>query len=490
MDIIDLKLIIQLQIEKNEENNNNNNLYNISCKYILKNPIIIDINKMDYKDNNILINKNYNNLDLFLNNIIKIFPISSIRLVNNTISISTRKNINGILLKFPSYKTLILEEIIDIKNKDEKDNTVEYVKELNNNKYESIIAVTDNKLLRYDNFNFVNKIEIPAHNSNSKYNFCELEEEDSIKKKKKKYLSESSLKNKKENPTIISKDFDIKNMIEMKKNIFILCFDNSIMQINDLNNNIIGRLDYAPYEKKSYIGGIKINENYAAFTSNQVLSNGEDKIIFCKTSSNWKEKIEGYSFILSRNNLSIIPIPDKYNKEQNGKLLFCACKKYMKHQNNGILLLKLELSNKITIHKTFYKTSNFEVYCFCNIIKNNNNIIDRNKNDKNYSEYVLVGGFDNYKKEGLIKLYKIIYNKDITKIKLEYIQDIQIDNIKDKKNKSFKKFKGPIGCITQLSDGNILICNFDNNIYKFDKPYIEYIEQMEKDYILDLKKLI
>ena len=57
MDIIDLKLIIQLQIEKNEENNNNN-LYNISCKYILKNPIIIDINKMDYKDNNILINKN------------------------------------------------------------------------------------------------------------------------------------------------------------------------------------------------------------------------------------------------------------------------------------------------------------------------------------------------------------------------------------------------------------------------------------------------
>ena len=79
-----------------------------------------------------------------------------------------------------------------------------------------------------------------------------------------------------------------------------------------------------------------------------------------------------YSFVLSRNNLSIIPIPDKYNKKQNGKLLFCACKKYMKHQSNGILLLKLELdNNEINIYKTFYNTFNFEVYCFCNIFKNN-----------------------------------------------------------------------------------------------------------------------
>ena len=70
----------------------------------------------------------------------------------------------------------------------------------------------------------MNKIEIPAHNSNSKYNFCELEEEDSILIYSKKYLSESFLKNKKENPKITSKDFDIKNMIKMKKKYFYTLF--------------------------------------------------------------------------------------------------------------------------------------------------------------------------------------------------------------------------------------------------------------------------
>ena len=73
--------------------------------------------------------------------------------------------------------------------------------------------------------------------------------------------------------------------------------------------------------------------------------------------------------------------------------------------------------------------------------------------------------FDNYKKRGLIKIYRIIYNKIIEKIKLEYIQDIQFDKNKDKKYNSFKGFKGSICCITQSKvNGNILISSF---VFKF-----------------------
>ena len=180
--------------------------------------------------------------------------------------------------------------------------------------------------------------------------------------------------------------------------------------------------------------------------------------------------IKGYSFIESRNNLSTIPIPDKYNKTKNDKLLFCACKKYKKYiksQNNGILLLNLKIiDNDINdIYKIFYKTGNFEVYCFCNISKFNNNIIIGNKKN-NYTEYVLVGGYNNKKGKGLIRLYEIIYNEDIKKINLEYIQDIQIDKIKNINSKSFEGFKSPITCIEQSKDNrNILISSSDGNIY-------------------------
>ena len=57
--------------------------------------------------------------------------------------------------------------------------------------------------------------------------------------------------------------------------------------------------------------------------------------------------------------------------------------------------------------------------------------------------------------KGLIKLYEIIYNEDIEKIKLEYIQDIQIDNIKNINSKSFKGLKRPISCIEQSKEMEI-----------------------------------
>ena len=235
--------------------------------------------------------------------------------------------------------------------------------------------------------------------------------------------------------------------------------------MKNLDNN--RELELKEIYKKTYLGSIKINDDIFTSTSNRVLSNGEDKIIFYNLKfKKFIKEIKGYSFIKSRNNLSTIPIPDKYNKTKSDKLLFCACKKYIKSQKNGILLLKLKIidNNINDIYKIFYNTGNFEVYCFCNISKfNNNNIIDNKKN--NYTEYVLVGGYDNKKGKGLIRLYKIIYNEDIEKINLEYIQDIQIDKIiKNINSKSFKI--KPITYIEQSKEnGNIIISIDDGNIY-------------------------
>ena len=197
------------------------------------------------------------------------------------------------------------------------------------------------------------------------------------------------------------------------------------------------------------------------------------------------DSLEGYSFILSRNNLSIIPIQDTYNKTKNDKLLFCACKKYIKTQKNGILLLKLEIGQKLKFHKTFYNTGNFEVYCFCNICKKKKNEVFEKKkkeNENNYTEYILVGGFDNYKMKGLIKLYEIIYNKDIKKIKIEYIQDIQIKNLN---SHSFQNC-GPIFYIEQSKENEYILINYDGNIYLFSEPIIDNIEKMKKKDIFTL----
>ena len=147
-----------------------------------------------------------------------------------------------------------------------------------------------------------------------------------------------------------------------------------------------------------------------------------------------------------------------------------ACKKYTKSQKNGILLIKIKIG--ITITEKFYETKNFEVFCFCHIFKSErpNKMMILNKNKMIETEYFLVGGFEQNKKRGLIKLYKINYNNtnfDLTNI--EYIQDIEI-----KKGNKFKGFKGPITCITQskYDDGQLLITCFDGNVYLFSRPKI------------------
>ena len=164
----------------------------------------------------------------------------------------------------------------------------------------------------------------------------------------------------------------------------------------------------------------------------------------------------------------------------NNKILLCACKKYNKNKRNGILLVNPNLGDNKRIENEFYNTYNFEVYCFCQIFNfgNSNKNLKYLENDfenkkgikKAITDYFFVGGFDLEKREGKIKLFKIIYGEKIWNSKIKYIQDIEIED-----NEKFEEFDGPISCIIQSkTTGNILVTCYNGNVYLFTPPNIDY----------------
>ena len=171
----------------------------------------------------------------------------------------------------------------------------------------------------------------------------------------------------------------------------------------------------------------------------------------------------------------------KNKKIPKNRILLCACKKYLRFQKNGILLLSFEDDNNIDnsyfpINYIFYCTNNFEVFCFCPISIFRDIQILENKSNKNDTDYFLIGGFDSVKKKGLIKLYKVIYGEEFNNIRIEFIQDIVLFK---------KRFNGPISCMTQSNlDGKILVTCWDGNIYLLDyadiRKYLEYDKQIKE----------
>ena len=102
-------------------------------------------------------------------------------------------------------------------------------------------------------------------------------------------------------------------------------------------------------------------------------------------------------------------------------------------------------------------------FCFCPIY----DIIQTNNKFEKETEYFLVGGFDNDKGEGLIKLFKFIYNKT----DIEFIQDIEFE-----KNGTFKGFEGPINSLIQSKcKGNILATCYDGNVHLFSPLNVDLI---------------
>ena len=124
----------------------------------------------------------------------------------------------------------------------------------------------------------------------------------------------------------------------------------------------------------------------------------------------------------------------------------------------------------------FCDTENFEVYCFCPLLKRKN----KNIFEKIESEYFLVGGYDSINKIGLIQLYRAIYNDETKKIVIKYIQDIKIEKKKGKNDyECFEQFEKSISCIIQSPQLEILVTCNDGNVYLFSEPNFEEEKEIE-----------
>jgi len=234
------------------------------------------------------------------------------------------------------------------------------------------------------------------------------------------------------------------------------------------------------FEKENFLtkSGIKLNESLMIFKSNKIASKGKDKLKSYNYKNKTRDEIlsnnEEYSFVFSINGLETMDI----GIENKNKVLLCACKKYIKNQKNGILVLNFEDNNYI--NHFFHKTNNFEVYCICPIFLYKEDIV-LNKNPKTMTNFFFAGGFDLNKKQGLIKLYRLIIDEKKYCNKIEYIEDCKIENenIKQHKNNSPK---GPISCIIQSNNEEKIIAGcWDGLIYSmyFDKT-IDYLINLEK----------
>jgi len=123
--------------------------------------------------------------------------------------------------------------------------------------------------------------------------------------------------------------------------------------------------------------------------------------------------------------------------------------KYFSNQKNGILLVNVQKENKQKI-ELLYDTKNFEVYCFCQVL------LHDNMNNKIESDFLLVGGFNVERREGRIKLFKILYNAIGNINNIEYLNDIEIG------------FEGAVNSIIQSEKyGNILSSCYDGYIFDY-----------------------
>ena len=380
-----------------------------------------------------------------------------------------------------------------IKKFDKKYNQVKFIKELSNGSF--IIGAPNDNLYIYDkNFDFQKKIyfEIPDEINEVLVTDTKTNQISSIKFRNIQNINETndSIKAiRKDNIEIYdcslygftnySIDFRYNNNNKLKpekkienpfcgyfenNKYFILYGEKGISLYNKNYNLIEDNNDDKAYKKYNYKGGIQLNNNIIALTSNKVLPNGEDIIIFYDIQK--RNKIfdcQNYSFVNGLNGLTLIDFGE------NKKILLCACKKYIDNQRNGILLIKPENIKSKEISSRFFDTKEFEVNCFCHIKQ-----IKSNDNYKN--NFFFAGGFDTEKRQGVIKLYKYDL-KNEKEMDIEFLEDIFFENGDE------EGFEGTINCIVQSKrNGKILVSCWDHKIYAYSKPNIDYYLDIENDF--------
>ena len=454
--------------------NKKDNFFNIDCIYNYKNPE--DKYVKIFKDSNILNEKNekkfydgFNFLVAEINSNYDLLKLEDIKIFDDY-SFNNDDN---------KYSLLKFEKIIG-----KQEERVECIKELNNGYY--IIGSSDHKLSIYNELyerkinniklsNFKDSIYMDSicqinnnlPNENEIQIFaCSKTDLNLIKINTNNFIYEKYTNN--------LDNIHISQCIEMKKNNYILVGNNGAYHINGKPSKIISNLKNKDvnitiiFKDKNYINGIKINENLVALSSNNVKRKGEDKLLFYDLNKKAiTHEIKGFSFINSLNGLSLMKINNKNNESIFvNEILLCGCKKYLSNQKNGILLVEPQLKDNSEVYHSFYETD-YEVNCFCPIIniQKDNGIINKNI-EIIKTNHFLVGGYDNIKRKGILKLYKLIFDEKDCHIKIDNISDIYVEGYESEKG---EEILNSINCIIQSKkDGKILIsCDNDKNAYLF-----------------------
>ena len=200
---------------------------------------------------------------------------------------------------------------------------------------------------------------------------------------------------------------------------------------------------------------MRINDDLKFHADNSFIKGKEDKLeIYNETEQSVVKTIKNYSISMNLNGYAI----------KNEKILILPCKKYVKGQKNGILIVSVE--NKGKFIKGFKDTQNFQVNCSCPLL---------NAESKE-TDYFLVGGYDTKEKYNAIRLYKLILDKRNKCWKIGYIDEIDI-----KKNEKFDGFEKPIYCIMQSKNTGHIFIYSDKKILLFSPLNLNKYLLFEED---------
>ena len=454
----------------------NTGLYDIQCIYYFYPP---HNNKLEtFREENILINKTNSNLQgfFFMLNEINNEKYKDIKYEEESQNEIYTKNENRKTID--SYDEILENEIFQKDSLPPENIIIGFISIIGTHKEsaKSIIELSNNYFISagstdgikiYDeNFEFVEELnEKIKDNKNDIYALVEINMDNN---KTNNEISVIGCDNKELNlfhfdfrkKTCKKDNYELPSMtcvscVQMKDSNFVITGQNKTTLYKNLlfkkQKNVF---HYDIIKNKTYRDAIKISDNIIALTSNSLIVDGEDKLIFYNIAKNKiANQIQGYSFVASTNGLFLLS--REINKYTN-KILFCACKKYLPQQKNGILMINVQKENKQKI-ELFYDTEKFEVYCFCPII------LHDDKNNKNETDFFLVGGFDVERREGRIKLFKILCNEMGYINNIEYLQDIEFG------------FQRAVSSIIQSKKyGNILVSCYDGNLYLFTKINLDF----------------
>lgn len=165
-------------------------------------------------------------------------------------------------------------------------------------------------------------------------------------------------------------------------------------------------------------------------------------------------------------------------KKENKIFLICACNKKIQNQKNGVLIIDLDFlcyKTKDDEEKCIiFSEADFSVRSICHILNSHKSLIGQeisnnyiNFNNCKYEEYIFVGGQDNEKRSGIIKLYRFKFDEEPEKYELEYLQDIDSFH-------NFNGFEKSVNYIKQNEENEEIIIRFDEKYYIFKRPNLDY----------------